>query len=143
MPWDTRSKFLFVFGMLIILAGALPSLQNLDILKQFIGLIPSSGIFYNAAILILGALCLVFIGRKKERSGSKHRLSVFLIGILLFLWGVLPLLKNTVEIPAFISIEGSLYNIVVVVIGVLALVLGKPTGPARIEQQKTKIESKG
>jgi len=140
MAWDTRSKFLFIFGILIILAGALPSLQNSATLKPFIGLIPSSGVFYNAAILILGALCIFFIGRKKARWGPKHRLSVFLIGALLFLWGALPLLKNTIDIPAFIPLEGSLYSVVVIIIGVLALVLGRPAG---IEQQKTDIKAKG
>jgi len=142
MPWDTRSKFLFAFGILIIIAGAFPFLQNLSALKPFIGLLPSSGMFYNAAVLVLGALCILFIGRKKARWGPKHRLAVLLIGALLFLWGALPLLKNTMSIPAFIPLEGSLYSVVVIIIGAFALVLGRPTGPARIEEQKINIKAK-
>jgi len=132
MPWETRLRLLFIFGILIILVGALPFLQNLSMLKPFIGLLPSSGIFYNAGILILGVLCILFIGRKKEKWGPKYRLLPFIIGLLLFGLGALPL--SGVKVPSFIPIEGTAYNIFVMAIGILAILLGRP------RKEKTQIK---
>jgi len=67
LDWNTQKKIMFFFGVLVIIAGALPLIvqyYNAIALPSFI---PLSGWKYQLIILVLGVL-LVFFGKPSKNS---------------------------------------------------------------------------
>jgi len=62
----TKARFLFVIGVLVLLAGLLPILRSRGV--ALLSNIPTEGIVYNLIVVVLGAIAiLISLGRESFR----------------------------------------------------------------------------
>jgi len=109
-----------ILSLLVILAGIVPFFGE-DGLGLLPKAIPASGAGYSAAIIIIGALGILYALASRMIMGVE-KLVTIAIGSLTILGGILPFMKDSL-IPA-IPTSGPAYSIVLIIIGILGLVYG-------------------
>jgi hypothetical protein len=107
-----------LLGILIILAGVLPFLNNFGILPSFI---PTSKPGYQFIIIAVGIIGLIY-GLMNSLVFGTEKFVTIAIGLLTILGGILPFIQNF--LPAVIPTSGILYSGLIIVIGIIGIIYG-------------------
>ena len=107
-----------ILGVLIILAGILPFLNNFGILPSFI---PTSKPGYQFIIIAVGIIGLIY-GLMNSLVFGTEKFVTIAIGLLTILGGILPFIQNF--LPAVIPTSGILYSGLIIVIGIIGIIYG-------------------
>jgi len=107
-----------ILGVLIILAGVLPFLNNFGVLPSFI---PTSKPGYQFIIIAVGVAGLLY-GFLNPMIFSTEKFIVISLALLTVLGGILPFIQNF--LPAVIPTSGILYSGLIVVIGIIGIIYG-------------------
>ena len=107
-----------LLGILIILAGVLPFLNNFGILPSFI---PTSKPGYQFIIIAIGVAGLLY-GFLNPMIFSTEKFIVISLALLTVLGGILPFIQNF--LPAVIPTSGILYSGLIIVIGIIGIIYG-------------------
>lgn len=107
-----------ILSLLILFAGLLPFLQRIHLLPEKI---PTSGVYYSALIIIIGAIGLVYGIINKMLMGFERTVTI-IITILTILGGIIPLISSIV--PKFIPTSGPFYSLIIIIIGIIGLIYG-------------------
>jgi len=107
-----------ILGVLIILAGVLPFLNNFGILPSFI---PTSKPGYQFIIIAVGIIGLIY-GLMNSLVFGTEKFVTIAIGLLTILGGILPFIQNF--LPAVIPTSGILYSGLIIVIGIIGIIYG-------------------
>jgi len=107
-----------LLGILIILAGVLPFLNNFGILPSFI---PTSKPGYQFIIIAVGVAGLLY-GFLNPMIFSTEKFIVISLALLTVLGGILPFIQNF--LPAVIPTSGILYSGLIIVIGIIGIIYG-------------------
>ena len=107
-----------IIGILIILAGVLPFLDNFGILPDFI---PTEKPTYQFIIIAVGVAGLLY-GFLNPMIFSTEKFMVISLALLTVLGGILPFIQNFV--PTIIPTSGPLYSGIIIVTGVVAMIYG-------------------
>lgn len=109
---------IIVLGILIILAGILPSLSGFGILPSYI---PTEKPGYQFIIITVGIIGLLY-GFLNSLLFGFEKFATISIALLTVLGGILPFIQNYV--PAIIPTTGPLYSGLIIVIGIFGLIYG-------------------
>ena len=107
-----------ILGVLIILAGILPFLNNFGALPSFI---PTSKPGYQFIIIAVGIIGLIY-GLMNSLVFGTEKFVTIAIGLLTILGGILPFIQNF--LPAVIPTSGILYSGLIIVIGIIGIIYG-------------------
>jgi hypothetical protein len=107
-----------ILGVLIILAGVLPFLNNFGVLPSFI---PTSKPGYQFIIIAVGIIGLIY-GLMNSLVFGTEKFVTIAIGLLTILGGILPFIQNF--LPAVIPTSGILYSGLIIVIGIIGIIYG-------------------
>jgi len=107
-----------VLGILIILAGVLPLLDNIGLLPDSI---PTEKPGYPLIIIAVGIIGLIYGAFNSLLFGFEKFVTIS-IGLLTIFGGVLPFIQNF--LPEIIPTSGILYSAIIIVIGIIGLLYG-------------------
>mgnify|MGYP004307021733 CR=1 FL=1 len=107
-----------IIGILIILAGILPFLDNFKLLPEFI---PTEKPTYQFIIIAVGVIGLLYGVLNSMLFGAEKFVTIAL-ALLTVLGGILPFIQNFV--PAIIPTTGPLYSGLIIIIGAIGMVYG-------------------
>jgi len=107
-----------VIGILIILAGVLPFLDNFGILPD---IVPIEQPGYQFIIIAVGILGLLY-GLINSMLFGAEKFVTIALALLTILGGILPFIQNF--LPAIIPTSGPLYSGLIIVIGVIGMIYG-------------------
>jgi hypothetical protein len=107
-----------VLGLLIILAGILPFLNNFGILP---GIIPAEKPGYQFIIITVGIIGLIYGVMNSMLFGTEKFVTIA-IALLTIFGGILPFIQNF--IPEIIPTSGLLYSAMIIVIGIIGMIYG-------------------
>src|SRR3989338_3387416 len=103
---------IIVLGILIILAGILPFLNNFGILPSYI---PAEKPGYQFIIIAVGIIGLIYGVMNSMLFGTEKFVTIA-IALLTVLGGILPFIQSFV--PAGIPTSGLLYSGIIIAIGI-------------------------
>ena len=107
-----------IIGILVVLAGILPFLDNFGILPENI---PVEKPGYQFIIIAVGIIGLLYGIMNSMLFGAEKFVTISL-ALLTILGGILPFIQNFV--PAIIPVSGPLYSGLIIVIGVIGMIYG-------------------
>ncbi len=107
-----------ILGILIILAGILPFLSNIE---AFPFSLPTEKPVYQFIIISIGIIGLIY-GIFNNLLFGFEKFVTIAIALLTILGGILPFLQNF--LPAIIPTTGPLYSGIIIVIGVIGMIYG-------------------
>lgn len=70
MMWPKHAKGMFFIGLLVVIAGAVPLLKDVEFLKQYLEIIPS-GLIYQIIIIVIGLLAM-FLGKPEKGHALRY-----------------------------------------------------------------------
>ena len=107
-----------ILGILIILAGIIPFLNNFGVLPSFI---PAEKPGYQFIIIAVGIIGLIY-GFFNSMLFGFEKFVTIAIALLTIFGGILPFIQNFV--PTFIPTSGALYSGLIIVIGIIGMIYG-------------------
>ncbi len=114
---------MILLGILIILAGVLPFLG-----KGGLGIIPDSVPIkapgYSFIIVTVGIIGLIY-GVMNHMLFGVEKFVTISLGLMTILGGILPFIKNYIEIA--VPTTGPIYSGIIILIGIIGLIYGSST----------------
>lgn len=111
---------MILISILIILAGILPFFGQ-DGLNILPNTIPTSAPGYSFIIVTVGFISLIYGVLNKHIFGTE-KVVLFSVGLMTILGGLLPFIKNFIQLP--LPASGPLYSGIIILIGAAGLVYG-------------------
>lgn len=109
---------MIIIGILIVLAGALPFLSSVNVLSEAV---PTSGAVYSLIIIAIGTLGFIYAIMNVTMMGFSKFVTICL-ALMTILGGIVPFIASFM--PAFIPTTYPIYNLMIVLIGLIGIVYG-------------------